>query len=672
MHPEQKPKALLPFNPDGIPQLLRNIPQWAPWEAVWNVKRGKYDKIPYSPHSPEYRLSTAKPDRWGNFDVALAAYNANPNKFAGLGLCVTGVKDLVGVDLDNCIKDGQMAPWAQQVITDMGSYTEVSPSGVGGRIFVTGEQPEDWTNHDIGIEVYAGKDARFLTVSGQVMTSESGLMDTVRPAPEGVLPALQKQYAREKTKATVIDLQMPELLDDAALPSLDDLEIPPSAKDFLLYGTTRGDNSGELHATAVSLYGAGLDHQQVFSLLVSNPHSMGVALSHRRDDHDKALQYLWREQCLKGKPKARPMIASTDDFDDISGAEDVSSTHTPSGASKTKKRRFEFQQAAQYTNRAPARWLIKGVLPHADVGAAFGESGSGKSFFVLDMVMSVAAGTQWAGHPVAQGAVAYICAEGAGGFAKRLQAYAEYYLADLAALPVHILGDAPNFLQADDIKDVIGSVRDIGQVKLVVVDTLAQVTAGGNENSGEDMGKALMHCRKLAQATGAMVLLVAHSGKNADRGLRGWSGIKGALDVEILIERADEHRAATITKMKDGTGEGAEYPFKLENVVLGQDDDGDDITSCVVRFEKGQVAQAKHKKAPIKGVWQQTLVRQLMTLAALTGSPTTTELIDAAIAQMPAEEGKRDRRREQFLRALEALVAADRVAIAGGVVAFAE
>lgn len=666
MHPETQPTALLPFNPDGVPQQLKALARWAPWEAVWNVKRGKYDKIPYSPHSPEYRLSTAKPDRWGTFDAALAAYNANPRKFAGLGLVVTGIKGIVSLDYDNCVGPTGLAPWAAEAVASLPTYTEVSPSGLGVRQFALGDQDEDWNNHDIGIEVYGGNDARFLTVSGQRL---DGIQYDLCPAPAGVLPALQAQYAKEKTKATIIDLQMPELLEDAALPVLQDLEIPPAAKDFLQYGTTRGDNSGELHATAVSLYGAGLDHQQVFSLLVANPHAMGVALSHRRDDHDKALHYLWREQCLKGKPKARPMIASTDDFEDISGD---AQSQGPSGESKPKKRRFEFQQAALYTQRAPAKWLIKGVLPQADVGAAFGESGSGKSFLVLDMVMAIAAGTNWAGHPVAQGSVAYICAEGAGGFAKRLQAYADYYLADLSTLPVHVLGDAPNFLMADDIKDVIGGVRDIGPIKLIVVDTLAQVTAGGNENSGEDMGKALMHCRKLAQATGAMVLLVAHSGKNADRGLRGWSGIKGALDVEILIERADEHRAATITKMKDGTGEGAEYPFKLETVAIGQDEDGDDITSCVVRFEQTKGARGKAKKAPIKGVWQQTLVRQLMTLGALTGAPTTTELIDAAVAQMPAEEGKRDRRREQFLRALEALVAADRVSIAGGVVAFSE
>ena len=660
------PKAqtpLLPFLAGGVPQYLKALPRWAPWEAVWNAKRGKYDKIPYSPHQPLYRLSTAQPERWGTFEKALAAYHANPTKFAGLGLVVTNLKGVVSLDYDNCVTDGQIAPWAAEVVGELATYTEISPSGVGVRQFSLGAQDEDWTNHDIGIEVYGGNDARFLTVSGQRV---DGAPQDVCSAPEGVLPALQARYAREKTKATIIDLQMPELLADDNLPIIDDLEIPPSAKDFLLYGTTRGDNSAELHATAVSLYSSGLDHQMVFSMLVSNPHTMGVALSHRRDDHDKALHYLWREQCLKGKPKARPMVASLDDFEDIS--EGSSGESQAPNAPKPKKHRFTFQQAAQYVQRAPTKWLIKNILPLADVGAAFGESGAGKSFAVIDMAMCIAQGKPWAGHDVAQGTVAYICAEGAGGFTKRLHAWADYYMEDLARLPMHVLGDAPNFLQVDDVKDIISSVKAIGQVKLVVVDTLAQVTAGGNENSGEDMGKALAHCKKLAQATGAMVLLVAHSGKNADRGLRGWSGIKGALDVEMQVERSGDYRAVTVTKMKDGEGEGVELAFSLESVVVGQDEDGDDITSCVPKFGQGKVAQAK-RKAPIKGVWQQTLMRQLDTLTDLSGAPTTSQLIDASVAQMPAEDGKRDRRREQFLRALEALVAADQVGIANGLVA---
>lgn len=654
----KQPAALLPFASEGIPEALRAIPRWAPWRAVWNDKRQKYDKIPYRADAPQYGLSTARPDKWFTFQRAIDCYNANPGMFAGLGIVLTGLKGYVGTDLDNCIADGVIAPWAKQVVADLASYTETSPSGKGLRVFNLGAQEDDWNNHDVGIEVYGGNDARFLTVSGQHLADTP--FDVVA-APAGVLAGMQSQYAKEKTKATIIDLNMPEVLPEDDLPDVADLEIPAPAKDFLTEGIARNDRSGELHAAAVALYATGLDHQVVFSILVNNAYAMGTALDHRRQDPDRAMHYLWREQCLKGKPKAQSRVASADDFDDVSEPAAPGASVKP-----PKKRRFEFQQAAEYLNRASVSWLVKRVLPKAEIGAMFGESGSGKSFLILDMAMAVAGGTPWMGHEVAQGAVAYVCAEGAGGFTVRLKAYADHYLTDLATLPIHVLGDAPSLLAADDVRDLIASLKALGPLQMVIIDTLAQVTAGGNENSGEDMGQALGHCKKISKAINSLVMLVAHSGKNAERGLRGWSGIKGALDVEILVERSDKYHSATITKMKDGAGEGDEYPFTLESVTVGQDEDGDDVTSCIVKA--GNLIPKSQRQGKPKGVWQQTVLQVAQTLTDLAGPPTVGELLASAVNEMPHDEGKRDRRRNLATQALEGLVAAKRISTTGGTV----
>ena len=62
---------------------------------------------------------------------------------------------VIAVDLDNCVKDGAVAPWAQEVVDRLCSYTELSPSGNGPRVMALGAIPNDWTNHEVGIEVYA-------------------------------------------------------------------------------------------------------------------------------------------------------------------------------------------------------------------------------------------------------------------------------------------------------------------------------------------------------------------------------------------------------------------------------------------------------------------------------------------------------------------------------------
>lgn len=657
----QPQNPLRPFVGANIPPELRAHARWAPWRAQWNEKRQKWDKIPCQANG--YGLSTAKPERWLTYPAALAALQARPDQFAGLGYCMTGPHGLVGTDMDGCVNaDGSIEPWAREVVDALDSYTEVSPSGRGLRVFTLGEVPEDWTNHDIGIEVYAGHEPRFLTVTGEVISTDRA---TLRPAAGATLAALSARYARQKTSATVISLQMPDLVDELALPEVAELEIDWHARDFLAEGKHRGDRSRELFATAVALYGAGLRDDEVLSVLAANPHAMEVALDHRRQDADRALMYLWVEHAQKAKGRGTSRVATADDFEDVSGS--CGSPAVTPGAPK-KPMRFAFKTADEFSQGAPLSWLVKGVLPKAEVGSLYGPPGAGKSFLVTDLALAVATGNAWRGRKVQQGSVAYICAEGAGGFRLRLRALSEHNGLPLAGLPLHILDEAPNLLEKKDTADLVASLRTLPGLELIVVDTLAQTTPGANENSGEDMGRALGHCKALHRATGAMVLLVAHSGKDESRGVRGWSGIRGAVDVEILVERSDKYRAATITKMKDGSGEGDEFAFGLHTVTLGTDADGDEVTSCVIQH--GTSVPKAQRKAEPKGVWQQTVMRVAQGLLDLPGTLTPAALIDAAVAEMPpADGGKKDRRRDNVLRAVEALVAANRLSLVGGEVA---
>lgn len=95
------------------------------------------------------------------------------------------------------------------------------------------------------------------------------------------------------------------------------------------------------------------------------------------------------------------------------------------------------------------------------------------------------------------------------------------------------------------------------------------------------MGKAMEHCKRLHQATRTLVLLVAHSGKKSSRGVRRCSGTKGAAGVQIEIMRSSADRAISTNKQKDGM-DGGEFGFRLRTVVVDQDEDGEDVTSCVI------------------------------------------------------------------------------------------
>lgn len=665
---------LLKFTGAAIPQQLKAMRRWAPWAAQYDPARQKYDKLPKNPHRPEFGISTASPEKWATFEQAVAAYTKAEGMLQGVGFVMTGRPGVVGVDLDNCVdQNGAVAPWAQEVVNTLHSYTEVSPSGRGLRIFLDAElDGPDWNNHEVGIEVYGGSSPRFLTVSGRALPNTPPTLST---ATKLSLAGLRGMFGRASRSAQQKNTTpMPEVLPAEETPQLADVEIPPAARDFLENGEHSGDRSRALHSASVALFSAGLTPQQVLSVLVHSGHAFEVALDHRRQDADKALDFIWVHQCLAAQPKARPRALSAGDFDDLtaglelpadaeggsggamggvpgaggvegggaappeaSGFDDVTGVKSAPGAKQASPERFKIYSADEYVERVSnLQWFVKGLLPKADIGAVFGESGSGKTFWTLDLVAHIAMGWEWNGMPTRQGRVLYIAAEGASGMRDRINAFCHANDADVAELGENFfaLGGQPNFLEKKDLTELVGAARKAcGTVDLIVVDTMAQVTPGANENSGEDMGRFLNNAKAIGKAFGAMVLLVGHSGKDSARGLRGWSGIKGALDAEIEVVKTSSYKAATVTKLKDGAGEGREYRFDLTSVCAGFaiDDEGGGgelVMSCAVTHgevlnEGGarDVAAQERKEAAKEARAKDPRGRPLRALEYLRGHP---------------------------------------------------
>src|SRR5262249_22059651 len=110
--------------------------------------------------------------------------------------------------------------------------------------------------------------------------------------------------------------------------------------------------------------------------------------------------------------------------------------------------------------------------------------------------------------------------------------------------------------------------------------------AGDNENEAAAISALVAQANRIAEQTGAAVLFAHHPGKDHERGMRGSSALAADVDVVIRIEReaGSRLRHVILEKAKDGE-EGPLASFLLEPVVLGKDDEGDDITSCVIRFQ---------------------------------------------------------------------------------------
>lgn len=223
-----------------------------------------------------------------------------------------------------------------------------------------------------------------------------------------------------------------------------------------------------------------------------------------------------------------------------------------------------------------AGYVIKGFLQRASYAEVYGAPGEGKTFTTLDMEYHVAAGREWMGHKVAQGPTLHLAFEGRGGLVARAKALRQHYGDADVPLYVH----AANFsITTPEGRHELGRIMAEMPAKpvLIVFDTFAKALMGGDENSAQDVGAFNLAVEALIENTGACVLIVHHSGKDPSKGARGSSALLAALDTEVEVA-AGQIRA---TKQRD-VELGPPIGFKLKPVVVGIDEDGDEITSCVV------------------------------------------------------------------------------------------
>lgn len=253
----------------------------------------------------------------------------------------------------------------------------------------------------------------------------------------------------------------------------------------------------------------------------------------------------------------------------------------------------------------PPDELIEGMLTSGDGSVLYGDSNSGKTFLVIDMAASVARGVPWMDKRTEPGLVVYLAAESPASVRGRLQAYQKHHG---CKVPNFAIVQSPIDLFDGDadtnrvIKLVHQLERQRGQkVRLIVGDTLARLSAGANENAGQDMGLVVRRFDRIRTECKAHFLLIHHSGKAAAAGARGWSGIRAAVDTEIEISDSPAGRCVEITKQRDLSTKGERIGFRLDVVTLGHTKWGEPATSCVVVPADAPVKQQNKRMGEVEG-----------------------------------------------------------------------
>jgi AAA domain len=180
---------------------------------------------------------------------------------------------------------------------------------------------------------------------------------------------------------------------------------------------------------------------------------------------------------------------------------------------------------------------------------------------------------------VRKGRVLYIATEGRTGIANRVSALKD---------PEFFVMTAPLVLTGKDsqgrfLVEAMKSIDSGDPSDLIAIDTMARVMGAADENAAPDIADFLRNVGAIQRAIGAHVMIVHHSGKDVERGARGHSALRAAVDTEIELKRNEKTGLITaqMTKQRDGST-GHRFDYVLSQVDLGRDQDGDPVTTCVV------------------------------------------------------------------------------------------
>ena len=192
----------------------------------------------------------------------------------------------------------------------------------------------------------------------------------------------------------------------------------------------------------------------------------------------------------------------------------------------------------------PIAYVVDNLISRDSVGVFFGEPGSFKTYLLLDMAVCVAMGKDWAGIATNSGSVLIIDEES--GNARLHRRLREIRLGETALPDSPITYVTLEHIDLRDDTDVaeVGALMADTQPALVIVDALADVMLGGEENSVKDVQPLFLNLRKLAQDHNAAIIVIHHANKGGT--YRGSSAIKGAVDllIEVKADSADMSKTA--------------------------------------------------------------------------------------------------------------------------------
>lgn len=528
-------------NQSSIPDDLKQLPQWV-------VHR---KKIPHNPKTGK-RASVMDPSTWGSFDKACAAMSSGG--YDGLGFVFTTNDPFVGIDFDHCIENGKLNQWVENQVSALNGYTEISPSGTGIHVICRGSLPGESVKTDQA-EMY--EKGRYFTVTGNPYGTQAPITSADQ--------AIRSLYEELTLKRTVPDKAKAPPQPAAKLKDDQLIEKALAAKNGKAF---RALMDGD-----VSAYGG--DHSRADMALCN-------ILAFWSDDIDQ-MDRIFRNSGLMRDKWDRRQSGST--YGRLQLEKAIQEAHK-----RYDPEHYRLEQAQQdFSNPAPkqaglsiitardlavkhlepVRFFVEDLLPQG-LALLSAPPKYGKSWFVLDLCLSIAQGKPFLGRTTHPCTCLYLALEDS---ENRLKSRMLKLLSGGQA-PENFLFSisAPDLANGliEQLETTLAAYPDTG---LIVIDTFQKIRGPSSRNEGvyKYDYREMSQIKAFADRHAILVLLVHHLRKMADdtdphNRISGTNGIMGAADTSLVLtrqKRSDPETTLSIT---------------------GRDIDGEDM---VLRFDTG-------------------------------------------------------------------------------------
>lgn len=255
-------------------------------------------------------------------------------------------------------------------------------------------------------------------------------------------------------------------------------------------------------------------------------------------------------------------------------------------------RRFVLRDAAYALQpQPPIDFVVEGLISRASVNIFYGEPGSKKSYSMISLAVCVAAGKPWLNFETKP--VITLIVDEESGEQRLSRRIGEALRGELADESANLFYTCLNGLRLDNETGPaeLQSLIELTSAGLVVIDALADVMIG-DENSKQDTQPVFNALRRIAEATGAAIILIHHAGKSG--GYRGSSAIKGAVETLVQISSEDGSRFVNFKSEKMRDGEAAEWSAEAVWTENGQ------FYLTAVESQRGRAAFSKSERYVIR------------------------------------------------------------------------